>query len=76
MSQSNVFNDSGSHDPSIAEAAAAASRIIGIRPLETLRKLPNMPFSQGTGGIEFKNVHFTYKERDTPVLRGVDIKVR
>jgi ABC-type multidrug transport system fused ATPase/permease subunit len=61
---------------SIAEATAAANRIIDIRPsLEDRRKKPDIPKGGRPASIHFHDVHFKYPGRDIPVLRGVNIKV-
>jgi ATP-binding cassette subfamily B (MDR/TAP) protein 1 len=60
---------------SIAEATAAAGRIIGIRPSKEIETQPRMPHGRGPAKVEFQNVYFTYKDREVPVLQGVNIRV-
>jgi ATP-binding cassette, subfamily B (MDR/TAP), member 1 len=60
---------------SIVEATAAANRIISVRPTGTKKVLRPLPPGKGPAGVEFQNVHFSYKGRDVPVLTGVNIKV-
>jgi len=61
---------------SIAEATAAANRIIHVRPsAEDKKKKPDIPKGGRPASIQFHDVHFKYLGRDMPVLRGVNIKV-
>jgi ATP-binding cassette, subfamily B (MDR/TAP), member 1 len=60
---------------SIAEATAAAGRIISVRQSGPDRKQPRMPAGKKPASIEFQNVQFTYKDRDIPVLQGVNLRV-
>jgi ATP-binding cassette, subfamily B (MDR/TAP), member 1 len=62
---------------SIVEAAAAANRILSMRPTkEEKEHKPNlMPPGQGAVGIEFKDVYFSYKGRDVSVLGGLNLKI-
>jgi ABC-type multidrug transport system fused ATPase/permease subunit len=60
---------------SIVEATAAANRIISVRSTATKKVLRPLPPGKGPAAVEFQNVHFTYKDRDVPVLAGVNIKV-
>jgi ABC-type transport system involved in cytochrome bd biosynthesis fused ATPase/permease subunit len=61
---------------SIVEATAAMNRIISIRPskAETRIDAALLPSDQQVG-LEFKDVNFTYKGRDIPVIQGINIKV-
>ncbi|KAF2502517.1 P-loop containing nucleoside triphosphate hydrolase protein [Lophium mytilinum] len=64
--------------PNMAEATGAANRILSIRPAPPGKddKKPQ-PFnkSEGPVGIEFRNVYFTYKGRDVPVITGLNLKI-
>ena len=60
---------------SIAEATAAAGRILSVRKSGPENEQPRMPPSKSPAKVEFKNVHFTYKDRDVPVLQGINLKV-
>jgi ABC-type bacteriocin/lantibiotic exporter with double-glycine peptidase domain len=35
-----------------------------------------LPLGEGAIGIEFKNVYFSYKDRDVPVLSGLNMKIQ
>jgi len=66
-----------SFSPNFAEAAAATNRIVKIRPpLDDESRTPK-PFQaeKESFGIEFKDVHFTYKSRSIPVLTGLNLKI-
>jgi ABC-type transport system involved in cytochrome bd biosynthesis fused ATPase/permease subunit len=59
------------------EATAAANRIIKIRPTKgEEKKLRSIPHGNQPVGVEFKDVHFKYEERNISVLGGVSLKVR
>lgn len=66
-----------SFSPNLAEAAAASNRIISMRPPEDDGSRTPKPFQieKGSVGIEFKDVHFTYKSRSNPVLTGMNMKI-
>jgi ABC-type multidrug transport system fused ATPase/permease subunit len=66
-----------SFSPNIAEAAAASNRIISMRPPKDDGSRTPKPFhiEKGSVGIEFKDVHFTYKSRSIPVLAGMNLKI-
>jgi ATP-binding cassette, subfamily B (MDR/TAP), member 1 len=67
--------------PNLAEATAATNRILALRPTKAdLEEPPPKPLGEGKDpshavGIEFKDVHFTYKSRQIPVLTGLSLKV-
>jgi ATP-binding cassette subfamily B (MDR/TAP) protein 1 len=63
--------------PNLAVATGAANRIIGMRPSTDLPppKYDPVPDPPGGASIEFRNVCFSYKSRDTPVLSDLNIKV-
>jgi ABC-type bacteriocin/lantibiotic exporter with double-glycine peptidase domain len=61
---------------SIAEATAAAGRILSVRKYGPENELARMPPGKSPAKVEFKNVYFTYKDRDVPVLQGINLKVR
>ncbi|KAF2429412.1 P-loop containing nucleoside triphosphate hydrolase protein [Tothia fuscella] len=65
--------------PNVAQAAAGANRILGSRfndsetsHDESKSKLP----SDDIVGIEFRDVHFSYKSRSVPVLTGLNISIK
>jgi ATP-binding cassette subfamily B (MDR/TAP) protein 1 len=60
---------------SIAEATAAAGRIISVRSSGPQKEQARMPSGRNPAKVEFKNVYFTYKDRDIPVLQGINLKV-
>jgi ABC-type transport system involved in cytochrome bd biosynthesis fused ATPase/permease subunit len=61
---------------SIVEATAAANRIISIRPSKAEKqKLRSIPTGSEPVSVEFRDVHFTYAERDVSVLGGVNLRV-
>jgi ATP-binding cassette, subfamily B (MDR/TAP), member 1 len=62
---------------SLSEATAAANRILALRPTkaELADKRKEMPPGEGAVGIEFKDVNFTYQDRNVPVLNKLNIKV-
>lgn len=67
-----------SFSPNIAEAAAASNRIISMRPPKDGGSRTPKPFhniEKRSVGIEFKDVHFTYKNRSIPVLTGMNLKI-
>jgi ABC-type multidrug transport system fused ATPase/permease subunit len=66
-----------SFSPNIVEATAASNRIISIRPPKDHGSHTPRPFEVENGcvGIEFRDVHFTYKSRAIPVLSGLNLKV-
>lgn len=63
--------------PNMAEATGAANRILSIRSRD--KQEPSKPNSlapsEGGVGVEFKNIYFTYGNRDVPVLTGLNIKI-
>jgi ATP-binding cassette, subfamily B (MDR/TAP), member 1 len=66
-----------SFSPNMAEAAAASNRIISMRPPKAEGTTTPLPFQaeEGSMGIEFKDVNFTYKSRSIPVLAGMNLKI-
>lgn len=65
-----------SFSPNIAEAAAASNRIISMRPpRDDGSKTPPAFQAEGSMGIEFRDVNFTYKSRSIPVLTGMNLKI-
>ncbi|MCJ1350668.1 MAG: hypothetical protein MMC33_000649 [Icmadophila ericetorum] len=65
--------------PNIAQASAAANRILSLRigPNSDNGTVP-AKFTEETGGatIEFKNVSFKYPTRDVPVFRDISFKIQ
>ncbi|EFQ96900.1 multidrug resistance protein 2 [Nannizzia gypsea CBS 118893] len=66
----------GSISPNLAQAKAAANRIMSIRPAPDDNKNKAI-LSQCEGGveIEFKSVDFTYPSRDVPVFKNLSFTV-
>ncbi|KAF2667709.1 multidrug resistance protein 2 [Microthyrium microscopicum] len=63
--------------PNIAEATAAGNRILSVRPSKMDNEVrEKMPESDSPASVEFKDVNFTYEGRDSPVLHGVNIKIK
>lgn len=64
--------------PNISEATSGANRILrsrfGDRNTEHEAQL-RQP-DEGAVGIEFKDVYFSYKTRDVPVLNGLSISIK
>jgi ATP-binding cassette subfamily B (MDR/TAP) protein 1 len=63
--------------PNMAQASAAANRILSMRPPKSY-SLPSylaLRNSAGGAGIEFQNVCFTYSSHKVPVLRELNMKV-
>ena len=64
----------------MAQAVAAARRILGMRKPDSMTdepaKLP-APLGDNKGGceVEFKNVRFSYATRETPVFRNLNFKI-
>lgn len=64
--------------PNISEATSGANRILSSRfgdkntEHEAQTRIPD----EGTVGIEFKDVYFSYKSRDVPVLNGFSISIK
>ena len=68
-----------SFSPNIAEAAAASNRIISLRPPTAIVGTPTPPafHTKAEGmGIEFRDVHFTYKGRSIPAIKGLNLKIQ
>ncbi|KAF2434890.1 leptomycin B resistance protein pmd1 [Tothia fuscella] len=65
--------------PNIVEATAAANRIISIRPTNKeksqVQTLKSVPHGSEAAGVEFRDVHFSYEEREVSVLSGVNLKI-
>ncbi|TLD29668.1 P-loop containing nucleoside triphosphate hydrolase protein [Venturia nashicola] len=66
-----------SFSPNIVEATAAANRILSCRlsPAEREQQSRKMPTNDGPAGIEFKDVSFSYTDRDTTVLDRINLKI-
>ena len=65
--------------PNMAQATAAANRIISLRPsTKTDAVDPTGLITDTEGGIriEIKNAYFKYPSRDVPVFRGLNLTVR
>ena len=63
----------------MAQAVAAARRILGMREPDSIKNEPvKLPMPRGDKGgceVEFRNVRFGYATRDTPVFRNLDLKI-
>ena len=64
----------------MAQAAAAARRILGMREPDSIKNeppKPPAPFGDSKGGceVEFRNVRFGYASRETPVFRNLSFKI-
>jgi ATP-binding cassette, subfamily B (MDR/TAP), member 1 len=66
-----------SFSPNMAEAAAASNRIISMRPPKDEGSTTPVAFQadEGSMGIQFKDVTFTYKSRSIPVLMDMNLKI-
>jgi ATP-binding cassette subfamily B (MDR/TAP) protein 1 len=63
--------------PNMAQATGAANRIISMRPSKTHSSddYTDMKPSNDGVSVEFRNVDFTYKSREVPVLNNLSFKV-
>ncbi|KAF2471491.1 lipid A export ATP-binding/permease protein-like protein msbA [Lindgomyces ingoldianus] len=63
--------------PNMAQATAAANRLLRMRPPSTslLPSYTALRDPPGGAGIEFRDVCFTYKSREIPVLQNLNFKV-
>lgn len=63
--------------PNMAQATGAANRILSMRPTERHGEKQSLEPREMPGGvsIEFRNVDFTYKSREVPVLSNLNMKV-
>jgi ABC-type bacteriocin/lantibiotic exporter with double-glycine peptidase domain len=61
----------------MAQAATAANRILSMRPDKNTPEPSYPPLADASEGasIEFRNVNFTYKSRDVPVLSNLNIQI-
>jgi ATP-binding cassette, subfamily B (MDR/TAP), member 1 len=61
----------------MAQAAAAANRILGLRTISSDDGKPADRIERVEGGveIEFKGVHFKYPTRPIPVFAGLNMKI-
>ncbi|KAF1996643.1 leptomycin B resistance protein pmd1 [Amniculicola lignicola CBS 123094] len=64
--------------PNMAEATAAANRILSLRTHKDFKPPSYEKIESPPGGVsvDFQNVYFTYKSRDVPVLSNLNIKVQ
>jgi ATP-binding cassette subfamily B (MDR/TAP) protein 1 len=64
--------------PNMAQATGAANRILSMRPPKdaALPQYLALPNTQKGVGIEFKDVYFTYKSREVPVLSKLNLQVQ
>jgi ATP-binding cassette subfamily B (MDR/TAP) protein 1 len=65
------------HAPDMAQATAAANRILSMRPNknEPEPSYPELASTSQGASIEFRNVSFTYKSRDVPVLSNLNLHI-
>ncbi|KAH7385568.1 P-loop containing nucleoside triphosphate hydrolase protein [Phaeosphaeria sp. MPI-PUGE-AT-0046c] len=63
--------------PNMAQATGAANRILSMRTSKKDSEVAwtDMKESQEGVGVEFRNVSFTYKSREVPVLSNLNLKV-
>ena len=61
----------------MAQASAAANRIISLRPLGDgdSQGHEHLEDTEGGASIEFKSVHFSYPTRDVPVFKNLSLSV-
>ena len=64
----------------MAQAVAAARRILGMREPDSTNNeppKPPTPLGDNNGGceVEFRNVRFAYATREAPVFRNLNIKI-
>jgi ATP-binding cassette subfamily B (MDR/TAP) protein 1 len=61
----------------MAQATGAANRILSMRPPDTITAptYPALRTPSGGVGIDFQNVSFAYKSRDTPVLSNLNLHI-
>ncbi|CAG8952578.1 hypothetical protein HYFRA_00009684 [Hymenoscyphus fraxineus] len=66
-----------SFGPNMAQAAAAANRILSfrIRPQSGARKNLEMQNTEGGVKIELQNIWFRYPTRDTPIFQGLNLTI-
>jgi ATP-binding cassette subfamily B (MDR/TAP) protein 1 len=64
--------------PNISQATAGANRILSSRhgDKNTEHSAQTRMPDEGIVGIEFKDVYFSYKSRDVPVLNGLSISIK
>ncbi|KAL6704937.1 ABC-type transporter tr06 [Coniothyrium glycines] len=64
--------------PNMAQATGAANRILSMRPAKNASeaRYAAIPDSAEGSSIEFRNVDFTYKSREIPVLSRLSFSVR
>lgn len=63
--------------PNMAQASAAANRILSFRerPKEVGKGVQGLDDSSGGAQIELKDVWFKYPTRDTPIFTGLNLTV-
>jgi ATP-binding cassette subfamily B (MDR/TAP) protein 1 len=63
--------------PNMAQATGAANRIISMRATKRPDNGNCTDMKDGSGGVsvEFRNVDFTYKSREVPVLSNLNLRV-
>jgi ATP-binding cassette subfamily B (MDR/TAP) protein 1 len=64
--------------PNISQATAGANRILSSRfgDKNTEHEAQSRMPDEGVVGIEFKDVYFSYKSRDVPVLNGLNLSIK
>jgi ATP-binding cassette subfamily B (MDR/TAP) protein 1 len=63
--------------PNIVEATAAANRILSARPTKSdlAYNPPSMEEGEGAASLEFRDVSFSYKDRNVPVLSNISFSI-
>ncbi|KAF2010286.1 P-loop containing nucleoside triphosphate hydrolase protein [Aaosphaeria arxii CBS 175.79] len=63
--------------PNLAQAGGAANRILSMRVVNNAgdKKYDEIAEAEAGVGVEFRNVSFTYKSREVPVLSNLNLKV-
>lgn len=68
---------SASFGPNMAQASAAANRILSFRNKPVVHQAPKqVPEGLGGADIELKSVHFTYPTRDIPIFCGLNLSIK
>jgi ATP-binding cassette subfamily B (MDR/TAP) protein 1 len=66
-----------SFGPNMAQATAAANRILSFRIKPTIGEaLQKVPKGNGGAELELRNIHFTYPTRDIPIFAGLNLTIK
>lgn len=75
--QSGMFMSFG---PNLAQATAAANRILSFRHKTGEKRITvSMPSPSGSSqgaALSFKDIHFTYPTRSVPIFRGLNLEIK